>query len=256
MACQNAAFAEREISSIDEDFLMARRRGAIAALGSTGYGVPLVQQRVLQDMFAEMGRGKSRTLGEIFTRAEAMLGRYPGNIYRGVFFQCCLLGDPLTRMPFDTVIRPVVLPGSVTVVDREGSAYVTEDKDSAYVRFRLFNAGVSSDDSVAIALVRRFDSSVDTVWYVVPSICNVDDIEIPVGTRGMTGDHFVRLVIDPLNTLLRNIVRDSAVSVVFRVYSPQPLPIEPLPRWDVSSTRPLFRFTFSAPERLKDRVHL
>lgn len=254
LACQNAAFAERDVSCIDEDFLLARRRGAIAAIGSTGYGVPLVQQRVMQDMFAEMGRGKARTLGEIFTRAEALLSRYPGNIFRGVFFQCCLLGDPLTRIPFDTVIRPVILPNSVTVVDSEGSVYVTEDKDSAFVRFRLFNEGVSSDDSVSIALIRRFRSTVDTAWYVVPSICNTNDILIPLFTRSQAGDHALRIEIDPFNALRRKVNRDSAVELTFRVYSPQPLPIEPLHGWDVAATRSVFRFTFSDPERLKDSV--
>lgn len=256
LACQNAAFAERDVSCIDEDFLNAQSRGAVAACGSTGYGVPLVQQRVMQDMFAEMGRGKNRTLGEIFTRAEALLSRYPGNIYQGVFFQCCLLGDPLTRVPFDTVIRPVVIEKSLTVKDELGNNYITEDKDSSYARFLLFNAGVSSDDSIPIAMIHRYDATVDTVWSFVRDVCNTSDVVVTVYTKDQPGDHTIRIEIDPFNSLRRIVVRDSSVQRTFRVYSPQALPIEPLPRWDVSALQPVFRWTFSAPERLNDLVQL
>jgi hypothetical protein len=257
VACQNAAFAERDVTSINENFLNAYRRGAIAVMGSTGYGVPMVQQLLMIVMFTEMAQGKARTLGEVFTRAEANLGQFSGSsVYRGVFYQCCLLGDPLTRLPFDTIVRPVVLRGSVRVEDQEGSEFVTEDKDSAYVSMRIFNAGVSADTSVPVAIIRRIDNITDTVLTVIPSLCNESDLRVALSTRGLAGDHRLRIEIDPMNTLGRTFIQDSAVELTFRVYSPRPLALEPLAGWDVSAAVPVFRFLFSSPQRMGDDVQL
>jgi hypothetical protein len=257
VACQNAAFAERDVTSINENFLHAYRRGAIAVMGSTGYGVPMVQQLLMIVMFTEMAQGKARTLGDVFTRAEANLGQFSGSsVYRGVFYQCCLLGDPLTRLPFDTIVRPVVLRGSVRVEDQEGSEFVTEDKDSAYVSMKIFNAGVSADTAVPVAIIRRIDNLTDTLWTVIPSLCNENDIRVALSTRSIAGDHRLRIEIDPLNTLGRVFIQDSAVEFTFRVYSPRPLPLEPLAGWDVSASAPVFRFLFSSPQRMGDDVQL
>ncbi len=240
LACQNAAFAERELDCLDETFLDSRNGGAIAAIGATGYAIPLVQMNVNVQSFVEMAQNAQRRLGDIFTRSDAVTAVSNDDVSHVVFLQCCLLGDPLTRMPFDTVPHPVVLDNSTSMRDVNGASFITDDRDSAYFNCVVFNAGVHSEDSVRVLVVHEFQASRDSSYQTLYDFCYTNPLQCGVAVLGREGDHRLKIVFDPEHKLGFTSI-DTVFDYPFHIYSPRPVPVDPFPYWNVSASHPRFR---------------
>ncbi len=240
LSCQTAAFAEPQTNCIDENFLFADQKGAIAAMGSTGYGIPVIQSQVMRNCFYEMALYQTRKFGNIFSNALAIVGTHDDVLYRDVFLQCCLLGDPLCQIPFDTVAHPVLLNSGLRITDRNGSTFITDDQDSAFVRLEFFNAGVHGD-SATVEVIHTYAGKSDTTYLQLYDLCMTNTVEMQIPVLGANGEHSLKILADTGRKTERSPRFPSELRTAFSVYSPRPLPIDPLPYWNVSATHPILR---------------
>ncbi len=239
LSCQTAAFAEPQTNCIDENFLFADQQGAIAAMGATGYGIPSVQSMVMRNCFYQMALFGDRNFGDIFSHALSFVGQAQDSISMLVFDQCCLLGDPLSRIPFDTVARPVPLRSELRVLSPNGSPFISDDDDSAQVHITFFNAGVHAD-SLAVDIVHAFENERDTLHFMLYDLCMDNSLDFKVPVRSKNGSH--SLIVHVLNSKAPENPRlPSTTELRFDVFAPRPLPIDPFPYWNVSAQAPRFR---------------
>ncbi len=247
LSCQTAAFAEAEVSCIDENFLLAKDKGAIAAIGATGYGIPDVQSIVMTKSFFELSTFGSRNLGDILSNSTALIATFSDITSHDVYLQSCLLGDPLSRIPFDTVAHPVVLERSLRIEDRSGSQYLSDDQDSAFVHVELFNAGVHGD-TATVFFIHTFQNKTDTLVRSFDDVCMTMPTDAAFSIFGQNGIHTLRIEVQADPRWSPSSRFGSVYTTSFNVFSPRPLPIDPFPYWNVSAEHPLLRVISTTKE--------
>ncbi|MES2767310.1 MAG: C25 family cysteine peptidase [Bacteroidota bacterium] len=244
-SCQTGAFAEPG-RAMNEEFVYAENKGAIAAFGTTGFGYQSIDAQLLYRMIEGVTLKKLRGLGEIIDYAKQMI-RPDEGIYRqekkNSALQYSLLGDPLTRLPIDTIPDLYMMQQDVQKYAIENVETYTVDNDSAHMSFVIRNNGTNYRDSVFILATREYNGRRDTIWsgYVWGVGFKTNPIAFTIPIRSMPGLHQVKIIVDPQNLITENRKDNNVLSVNFDVYEKTPLALDPLPFWDVDSQRPVFK---------------
>lgn len=240
-SCQNGAFAERELSARNEEYMLIANKGSVASMGTTGYGTKIIDAMLNTNMFDVMWRLKLRRLGDIMQEAKLGLGHFDESPYYNTLLQYSLLGDPLSRLPIDTVVHPYVLPQEISVTNLAGGRFITEDSLMAELHFKLRNSGMYEKRAVPLIIVHEFNGKRDTLRRTLSDLCYTEELDGLLAVKDRAGVHTLYIIIDPNNTLgLGNIEQRTFVSE-FTVYSRALLPVDPMAHWDVDAEHPRFR---------------
>lgn len=237
-SCQIGAFAEPSIQALGEDFLTARNAGMIAVIATTGFGIRSYDDIVNSGIIATIARTRIRTLGDLLNAAKQYLSD-GSQLAINTAMQTTLLGDPLVRVPLDSVPHPVLDRSTLSLTSIPPAPILSADADSVRIEATVFNAGIHSDSTVEFRILHTYQQRTDTMMLSLEGLCFLERIAVTLPIHRMPGEHVLSVQIDPIRTL--NVHFDT-IRVPFYVYGEQLLPVEPQPGWDVSQRESDVRF--------------
>ncbi|MCX7930500.1 MAG: C25 family cysteine peptidase [Chlorobi bacterium] len=237
-SCQIGAFAEPNIGALGEDFLSAPRAGMVAVIATTGFGIRSYDDVVNTGIFATLAREHMRAIGPILNRAKLYL--FDGSQSAiNTIMQTSLLGDPLTRIPIDSLPYPVLEPQSLRIESNPPAPIVSTDAESVLVTATVFNAGPYADSTVEVRLIRRYQHYSDTTTVQFDGLCHPQQVRFTIPIKDMGGEHQLRFECDPEQRLGRTF---PAIETTLYVYAERLYAVEPQPGWNLSPSDTIFRF--------------
>lgn len=244
LSCSMGNFAVPYVRAFNEQYVVAARRGMVAALGMSGIGWDIVERTVRHNFFQALVEQKLRLLGPLYAAARLPLaGFVSDDIYRATVLQHTLLGDPLLQFPVDTLPELVLMAPSPSVHRGDGVP-VSEisEGDSLWLRIIVGNLGLVPQQKWRIRVVHLGDAGQDTVWIDGRAVRQeaVWDTLLPAHWRTV-GLHTIRVELNPDSLIPERSWHNNSGTVLYRVHPPQLLPLEPLPFWHVQQGRPRFR---------------
>lgn len=237
-SCQIGAFAEPTVSALGEDFLLQPQAGMAAVIATTGFGIRAYDDILNSGLFTVLARTRIRTLGELLNRAKSYLND-GSQIAINTIMQTTLLGDPLSRVPIDTLPHPVLDLSSARVATIPPAAILDANADSIRLEATVFNAGIHADSSFVIRLIRRYGDASDTCIVSVTDLCNPEQVRFTLPIRGMPGEHRLHFEIDPDQKLGQRL---PASEMLLYVYAEQLYVVEPQPGWNITPHDTVVRF--------------
>lgn len=235
-SCQIGAFAEPTIQALGEDFLSAPSAGMVAVIATTGFGIRSYDDIVNAGIFATVARTTHRTLGDVLNRAKFYL--FDGTqLAINTIMQTTLLGDPLTRLPIDTIPHPVFDAASLTVQSIPESPTPTINADSIAIEVAVFNAGVYADTTITVQLIHTYQSRSDTLSSTIAALCYPERLRFVLPVRNMPGEHILRFEFSTQNRQV-----GQPLQVPLYVYADQLYAVEPQPGWNISPLDTVVRF--------------
>ncbi|NLP12653.1 hypothetical protein GX408_19800, partial [bacterium] len=196
MTCHTGRFAQPDQVSFGENFLLARGRGAIAFLGTSGWGYSYEDYAFLRMLFPKAARDSVRVLGRLVDEAKIDLWSAFGSSQhiRDMLLQYNLLGDPATRLALPAEPDLTLTPDDIQIHPEAPS----EADSTAEILLRIRNYGLATKDSVEASirvlhptLGRSFVRSV-----LLPPLGLVDSTSVVWPLRNMTGAVDVQVVLD------------------------------------------------------------
>ncbi|MCS7302115.1 MAG: C25 family cysteine peptidase [Bacteroidota bacterium] len=237
-SCQIGAFAEPSLQALGEEFLIRPNSGAVAVIATTGFGIRSYDDILNAGLFAVVARTPLRRVGEVLNAAKQYLSD-GSQVAINTIMQTSLLGDPLTRIPIDTVAHPVLDDASILFRPIPAAPIITADLDSIRIEGVVFNAGVYEDTAIEVRVVRSYLDRRDTNVVLLHELCLPEGFSLSFPIRDMPGEHILHFEIVPLGRTGR---RFPVLEKPLYVYAEQLYPVEPLHGWDIAAGNSIIRF--------------
>ncbi|MCU0644032.1 MAG: C25 family cysteine peptidase [bacterium] len=199
MTCHTGRFANPELDSFGEHFLLADRKGAIAFWGTTGWGYVFQDNVLLKNIFKGTMVDTMHTLGPATTYAKLKLWEgYGGGIYNiNTINQYTLLGDPVIDLALPKQPDLTIGPQDVTfspVAASEADSIVT-------IKIKLQNWGLATRDSFQVEVSDNWNNEFIHIatLSIAPLMGYSDSLIVPWKIVNQAGQHAIHVVLDPKN---------------------------------------------------------
>lgn len=148
MTCHTGRFANPEITSFGEHFVITENKGAIGFWGTTGWGYVFQDNVLLRHLFSTTMIDTSHLLGEATTYSKFKLWEELGtNIYNiSTIHQYTLIGDPIANL---TLPEKPDLTIQQENIEFEPNSPVEADS-TVLVKFEIENWGLATPDSFSV----------------------------------------------------------------------------------------------------------
>lgn len=243
-SCRSGAFAERDVVSINEEYVRKPNRAMVASLGTTGWGVILVDLQINKSIFEILAQTPLRRLGDILVaiKSSYMTGRnVPAT--KNAIMQFSLIGDPLTKILLDTMVHPYCIDADTKIRGKNNEEFITEDMPSAKAQFRIHNAGVNLNRIFQVVVKHTYNGKTDSISRRLDGLCQYYDLFIDsLKTLNERGEHIVTVEVDPDNNLGFYPKEQWKYTTSFTVFAPSLLPVNPLNDWNIQASNPKVRF--------------
>lgn len=218
-------------SSISERFVLEPGKGAIAYQANSSFGIVsyldiLTQEYYKATSYTEYGKG----LGEISREAIKQFLNYTGpDDFYGRFHaeQFVLHGDPSLHLNTFALPDYAVDTNSIEVLNNP----LTVANDSVYLKIKYYNLGRAVNDSVHIALSRKFPNgdSLEVFVTTVPPVHANDSIfiKIPIVSNRDKGENAVTFFIDDTKEKAELNENNNTCTATFFVTDAALLPVTP-----------------------------
>ena len=199
MTCHTGRFAEPNQVSFGEHFLLAGDRGAIAFMGTSGWGYSYEDYSFLRKLFPAALKDTLRYLSEIIDAAKVQLWAESGsNVQiRDMIYQYNLLGDPATKLAVPVEPDLSVQPADIDVIPEMPS----EADSTAKIKVRVHNFGLSTRDSIEVRLLAdhpNFGEQLIVPPVKLPPLGRLDSLECIWPLRGLAGAIELSVQLDPV----------------------------------------------------------
>ncbi len=236
-SCLTGSFALPTEVARNEQFMTARGRGAIAAIGATGFSSPDLNQQLQSNMFSHLTVDFIGNLGAVFTDAKyeafghADTNAAPifGHRIRNHLLMYALLGDPSMTLAIRSTVELAIPEQTVAIATSDGRPPTPEDS-SVVVQARVWNFGrpIAPDGRVVVRATivapdRSEASLLDTV-----DVRRFTDVTFELPLAGRPGEYTVRIEADPDGRYEESDEDDNVTTSRLLVRGNQMLPIEPL----------------------------
>ena len=243
LSCATGAFAEPEITTRNEYYVLNPNKGFIAAGGGTYVGfadyVSDLHKRVLFTFIDSSS--KLDTYIELLDRNKVKLVDTDKGKF--VIMTYALLGDPMTKIRIKQKPDLYFQANSIVVKNIEGETIITDNDSIAYISGKIGNSGYIQSNPIPVYLIRKYENSKpDTLIYELNEICSTESFNIKLDVIDKPGIHNITLVIDPLKTLIDVDYSNNTNNFMIEVFTQGLLALDPFPYWDVSPKNPVFRF--------------
>jgi hypothetical protein len=201
MTCHTGRFAQPDQISFGENFVLAPAKGAIAFLGTSGWGYSYEDYIFLRKLFPVVTRDSIRVLGKVIDAAKLVLWEAYGasrNV-RDMVLQYNLLGDPATLLALPVKPDLALTPEDIQINPEEPS----EADSTAQIQVRIHNYGLATLDSVDVALSAQHPTLGRTMIKSIrrPAIGRQDSVTIAWPLQKMTGAVDLLAVLDGSNKI-------------------------------------------------------
>jgi len=199
--CHTGRFANPQITNFGENFILYSEAGAIAFIGTTGWGFIYEDDIMARALFRSVLSDTVRNFGAALTLAKI---RFWGDVFKSnraedVFLQYSLLGDP--ALSFTLPDKPDL---TVTADDVAISPENPVEADSLIsIDATVENFGLAAAESVDVKLtdIFAFGGPDDIFAGKIAPVRYQQTISVPFSIAGKAGEHTVALAVDPANTI-------------------------------------------------------
>lgn len=242
ISCNTGAFAEPVLKmSRNEQYLLQKDKGFIAAIGSTTVGFVDIHNYLTSKMFEILGdtTRKERNISEILEYGKSHMAKNAYQLY--TLYQFLLLGDPLIRLRLGT--EPDLYLNKTDFIINNGNTHnISEDDDSLTISGILGNYGPKAVGNIKLSLIRTFNDITDTLFLEIQDLCVAESFHFTLPIKEMAGKHKLTIVANPNQALFEETYSNNTVEFTIDVLGNTLLPVDPLNFWTVSANNPRFRF--------------
>lgn len=201
MTCHTGRFAQPDQVSFGENFILAPGRGAIAFLGTSGWGYTYEDYLFLRRLFPAAAKDTVRIIGRIVDQAKSALWDAYGSSrnIRDMALQYNLLGDPAVALALPTQPDLALTPDDLQISPENPS----EADSIATVRLRIRNYGLATVDSIQVTLASQHPvvGCTEIASLRRPAIGRRDSLTVQWPLRQMAGAVGVKARLDELNAV-------------------------------------------------------
>ena len=201
MTCHTGRFAQPDQESFGENFVLAEGKGAIAFLGTSGWGFSYEDYLFLRKLFPRVAVDSLRVLGQIVDGAKTELwATFGGSRHiHDMLLQYNILGDPATRLAIPLQPDLAITPEDIQVQPEAPS----EADSTALVKVRLHNYGLATKDSVQVTIDAEHATLGRTPLHAIrrPPLGLVDSVTFSWPLHGMTGVVELQVALDGINNI-------------------------------------------------------
>jgi len=216
--CSTNKFAEPDITSFGEKFLLNSSGQALAYIGNSSLGFTnvscsaprLFYEAILEDSLHEIGRAHLYTKLKLLQK----MGNTP--VAKIFCYTNTLLGDPAIRLK-------IPLKPNLTLNERDVFLKRNElstDVDSVEIILKVRNSGLAYEDSIHIEIEHYYNERLlqsKKMRIKLPE--NSESAGILIGIKNKPGIHKLLIKLDPCNCLNEIYETDNQIDFSFNVYS-------------------------------------
>lgn len=225
--CSTGKFAEPEITSFSELFVVGSSSYAIGYIGNSALGFTSIAaslpiefyKRILKDSVTQIG--KAHLLSKI-SLAQSNFSA----VNQIMLYTNELIGEPSTAL--DVPFTPNLAISSSNITAHET---LSDDKDSGLVNIIVNNFGSVAQDSVNIYIQHSYNNKIiDNSIIRIPFPLFADTVRYYLQTKDVSGIHTLKVTLDSLNVISEITKGDnfaqasiSVLSTKFKILSPTSL---------------------------------
>lgn len=242
ISCNTGAHADPGIiHSRNEEYVYFKDKGFIGSIGSSTYGWVDENRYIILRIVQNLSNPNSKLeyIGDLLNFGKNGLANDGAQLQTK--FHNAMIGDPLLKLRVSRQANLYVFPPSVSVKNKFGQSEVSISDSTAVVVGLLYNNGLKLSESVTLRIYDIYDKIIDSVDYVLNSICFNQAIMVEFNITNEPGEHKLKIIIDPENKYNYLKKENKTFETSFYVFSPMLLPIDPQNNWDLSTNNPVFR---------------
>ncbi|HWP81075.1 MAG TPA: C25 family cysteine peptidase [Bacteroidota bacterium] len=220
ISCSTVRFAEPAIESFAEKLLFASDGGAVAYMGSSGFGYESPLRTIATRLFNQMSADTVREVGTLLLGAKVYLRGLgaPGIISQQALQQMTLLGDPATVLAVGKRPDFAVSTNTVSVDPPQPS----EADREVNIRIPIANVGLLANDSLDVRITHFHEETVSVLPVLKrKAFALADTISISEPTFIRGGSHTLQITIDAENRIEEASEANNFAEVTFFVTSGQ-----------------------------------
>ncbi len=215
--CSTNKFAEPDIVSFGERFLLSSTGQAIAYLGNSSLGFTTTATTVPPIFYRTLLFDSLHQVGATHLNAKIqMFNEYGSSQVFNVFsYTNTLLGDPVIQIKIPNKPNLEIQPSDISFDNT-----ITANQDSTLARFIVHNFGIVNNDTVQIAVVHTMpDKSTETKNITIQMPDAADTISVWLKVKSTPGTHTLQVTVDPNNYIDEIYKTDNTAQTSFFVAS-------------------------------------
>ena len=231
MGCSTGKFAEPQIQSFSELFIVGPEASAIGYIGNSSLGYESIATSLPPIFFSAMLKDSIVRVGVTHLTAKLRQISQQGlsTVNTIMLFNNTLIGDPTVDLKIPFIPNLAIQENLITSVP----PVLTEDQDSAAVNIVYANYGSVSGDSVDVAIQHLYHSQVIQSWLLRrPMPLVYDTLTVKISIKQKADEHDVIVTLDPSNKIAEITKSDNSAtkaffvaSTDFKIVQPQPMSV-------------------------------
>ena len=220
VSCSTVRFAEPLVESFSEKLLFASQGGAIAYMGSSGFGYESPLRYMASQFYGDAAKDTVREIGSLLLQGKlALYALGTGSVInQEALQQYTLLGDPATRIAI--AAKPDYSMNSDEIV--VDPPQPSEADNDVAIRFSLRNFGLRGTDSVIARIIHTVENEPSELIDVKRAgVGFVDTVSLSRGSFLKPGIHTMSISIDPGNLIVEEDKTNNQAQGTFFVGSGQ-----------------------------------
>jgi len=231
MGCSTGKFAEPQIQSFSELFVIGPAASAIGYIGNSSLGFESIATSLPPIFYSAMLKDSIVRLGETHLTAKLRQITQQGlsQVNQIMLFNNTLIGDPTVDLQIPFIPNLFIQQNFINTP----SPVLTDDQDSVAVNIVYANYGSVTGDSVDVQIQHTYHSQMVQSWMLRRLMpLNYDTIRVYIGVKQKADEHDVIVTLDPSNKITELTKSDNSatkaffvLSTDFKIVQPQPLSV-------------------------------
>jgi hypothetical protein len=227
--CSTGKFAEPNIRSFSEQFVVGSNSSAIGYIGNSSLGFYSIAITLPKYFFEEVMAdsthtiGKDQLLGKILTSNQN--GWNNSATGRQLMLTNTLIGDPAVRLTIPSLPNLTISSGLITSLP----SIPSDDDDAVSLTIPYHNLGAVPTDTFKVKVTHTYLTTSSDTILAVPVPLYADTIHLSYVVKNLPGEHTFIIQLNPSHTITESNYSDNACeysvvvqSAVYRIAYPVP----------------------------------
>ena len=225
--CSTGKFAEPNVTSFSESFVIGNSSSAIGYIGNASLGFTSIAEQLPKEFYKKILHDSVRTIGKAHLLGKvAMALNNISDLNKVMLYTNTLIGDPSIDLAVPFTPNLFVTPANIKT-----QSTISDEMDSVGVSVAMMNYGSVIADSVNIHFQQRFNGQVvKNVVVRRPIPLFSDTVKFFISVKNKSGEHTVLVTIDSLNRISEINKQDNYVQKSIFVNSTNYRVIQPIER--------------------------
>lgn len=226
-SCLTGGYASPSTTCENAKYLFEPKKGAAAAIGTTGLQYVSTADFLLYRLHEAMASSIRRSVGELTYEAKRSLALLNTTFGNNATYQFCILGDPFTRIRIDTAVEVSLPRQSVAFSTARASTPIVETDSIVIIDAEVWSEGLGTSNSLDVRLLRTHEGSTDTLNATLSDgLCRRSAVRFLLPIVGKAGRNEIVITVDPDRRLLDR-PENNTVTLALDVAKPSLLILEP-----------------------------